>query len=666
MKPNLSRRKTPISRITSGLLSILSLVMLLAFSSGQALAVCPDSGFEDEDGDLIYSQSQQCSVTPPVGEDPYPSDLDWNSFNPGEWTGTAPYREAEDELASGWLFKGIEDDEESNNDTAFAGGTKQDAFCPRVKGAKAPNKDDIKRVYLSTNTINDEVFLNLGWVRIPQNTTSASAHVAFEFNKSKEACGDDSGDLVERTDGDMLIVYDFEGGSAAPVIKLSRWTTDGNDSCDISNNSPPCWGTSVVLTDDPEVAEAAVNFGTNVTDAIGPDDNGEVLADQEFGEAGINLSKAGVFTEGSCEGFGSVYAVSRSSGNSGNAQMKDLVGPAPFELNNCGTIVVKKSTTGGDGTFGYAFTGLDLSSDNTGGNGIGNLTKNSFDLTTSSNTADITISKVPAGDYSVEETSVGTGFSFKSVTCKDAEGSTIGTITDKKASFTMALKDTVTCTYVNEQATLTVNKLITNACTGNANDGGVFDLLIDDVIKGDDKGHNGTTGAVSLATGSHTVSETNGDTSAVTEYAAVIGGNCGTDGTITLGGGDSKTCTITNTRLPHIKVTKHIINGSTGDTFDVYIGTTLALDNAVDGDSKEITVSLADSYTISEKNGDDTDVNTDTWLTNIACSDGSAGQGTSLSGIKAGSGDLVECQIYNIRVAEAAACVTPNNQPTEN
>jgi hypothetical protein len=107
-----------------------------------------------------------------------------------------------------------------------------------VIGAKAPNKDDMKRVYLSTKNVGGNIYLNLAWVRIPQNTTSASAHVAFEFNKGSTPCG--SGGLVNRTAGDMLIVYDFEGGGGAPVLTLRRWVTSG--ACEISSNSAPCWG----------------------------------------------------------------------------------------------------------------------------------------------------------------------------------------------------------------------------------------------------------------------------------------------------------------------------------------------------------------------------------------------------------------------------------------
>ena len=82
-----------------------------------------------------------------------------------------------------------------------------------------------------------------------------------------------------------------------------------------------------------------------VQDAIGPSSpNNEQLNDSEFGEAGINLTAAGIFPAGTCNSFGKVFGVSRSSGNSGTAQMKDLAGPGDFNLTNCGTVTVIKHT----------------------------------------------------------------------------------------------------------------------------------------------------------------------------------------------------------------------------------------------------------------------------------------------------------------------------------
>jgi hypothetical protein len=36
----------------------------------------------------------------------------------------------------------------------------------------------------------------------------------------------------------MLVVYDFEGGSTTPQIRLSRWIATGT--CEVGADSPPC------------------------------------------------------------------------------------------------------------------------------------------------------------------------------------------------------------------------------------------------------------------------------------------------------------------------------------------------------------------------------------------------------------------------------------------
>jgi hypothetical protein len=120
--------------------------------------VSNQAGFEGDDGNLAPAAL---------------INFDWNSFAPTGWTGTAPSRTAT-KTVSGWAFTGLEDAQATTTDSAFAGGTKQDDNCPTVTGAKAPNKDDLKRVYVTSNTVGGEVFLGLSWVRIPQNTTVCS------------------------------------------------------------------------------------------------------------------------------------------------------------------------------------------------------------------------------------------------------------------------------------------------------------------------------------------------------------------------------------------------------------------------------------------------------------------------------------------------------------
>jgi hypothetical protein len=392
-----------------------------------ASAVGAESGFEDDDGNLAPN---------PAG-----LNFDWNSFAPTTWTGTAPTRTAEDS-AGGWSFTGLEDAQNTTSDSAFLGGSKQDADCASVGTQKASNKDDLTRAYFASNTVNDHVYLNLAWVRIDQNTTSSSAHVAFEFNQGSTPCPAGSDSLVRRSTangGDMLIVYDFAGGTATPTIRLSRWIATG--SCEVGSNSPPCW--SVAQTLGAGVAEAAVNTGTTVQDGIAPPPPVPPvpLGDSEFGEAGIDLTDAGVFPPGECVNFGQGFAVSRSSGNSSQAQMKDLVGPGEVNIQNCGNVIIRKVTDPDpdptDTTFDYTTTG--------------GLDPDTFSLK-NGEFFDYG-SDVFAGQYSVTESDPGPTFALTDIDCSASDLSHGSTVTEDEvtltASFDLKALDTIDCTYTN-------------------------------------------------------------------------------------------------------------------------------------------------------------------------------------------------------------------------
>src|SRR5919201_5270268 len=263
-----------------GLLAALAVgVVILAMTIPAAASVGSNQGFEDNDGNLVVGSS-----------------MDWNGFAAGSngWTGTAPKRTRE-EGVSGFHFKGFEDYQASTSDDAFAGGTKQDDNCPSIITQKADNKADLKRIYVASKNISGEVYLDLAWVRIPQNTTSPSALVAFEFNQNDPTktpfgpCATAAGSPVKRQAGDMLIVYDFEGGATDnPHITLRRWVNSGP--CEISNDTAPCWGTATDLTD-LGFAEAKVNTTTTVSDTVAP--SNETLGVNESGEAGTDLGPNG-------------------------------------------------------------------------------------------------------------------------------------------------------------------------------------------------------------------------------------------------------------------------------------------------------------------------------------------------------------------------------------
>jgi len=407
------KRKAAFAALVA--VAVVAAFALPAFSSpGQ---VGSAAGFEDDDGNLA-----------PAGA----INFDWNSFAPTTWTGTAPHRTAA-KTTSGWQFTGLEDAQATTSDDGFAGGTKQDNECASVISAKADNKADLKRIYLTSKTIAGHTYLMLAWVRIPQNTTSPSAHVAFEFNQSSTLCGAGHGGLVHRSaanGGDMLIVYDFEGGSDTPTLRLERWVASG--ACEISSHSAPCWGTATTLT--AGTAEAAVNATSSVGDSIAP--TSETLGIKEFGEAGIDLTNAGVFGTNQCTTFGKAFGVSRTSGNSGTAQMKDLVGPGNFTLTNCASVNVTKTGSDGGSQAGAVFTLY--SGTGTGGTVIGTCTVDA----TGQCGSNPSFGNLVPGTYTLDETTVPNGYT------KDAS------LPD---TFTLNAGDSINKAYVNTAAPGTIN-----------------------------------------------------------------------------------------------------------------------------------------------------------------------------------------------------------------
>jgi uncharacterized repeat protein (TIGR01451 family) len=225
------------------------------------------------------------------------------------------------------------------SDNAFTGGSHEDD--PNVtiaQGSVPPNKNDLTRAYVATQTFSGpETFLYLAWERQPN--PNGSANIDFELDQNPTA-GDftQPGALtINRTEGDILITYDF-GGSGTPDLGLLTWLTTGNGhtngDCEASGAKLPCWGNRIDLNPNSNPpAEAGVN-------AITIDEvfSGAQLSAGSFGEAKIDLSAIpGLFTPDTCKSFGNMFVKSRSSGSSIDAELKDFIAPQPIQVTNCPT-----------------------------------------------------------------------------------------------------------------------------------------------------------------------------------------------------------------------------------------------------------------------------------------------------------------------------------------
>jgi len=176
--------------------------------------------------------------------------------------------------------------------------------------------------------------------------------------------------------------------------------------------------------------------------------------------------------------------------------------PVPATLHVIKTVITDNGGTATSSDFTLNVTGTNVSTSSFAGSAAG---------------VDVTLD---AGTYEVTEPAVPAGYS------QTGSGDCSGTI---------VAGETKTCTITNDDIApqLIVNKIVVND-SGGAKVISEFPLFID--------GGSVTSGVVSTTSiGSHTVSETSDF-----HYMSVIGGDCATDGTITLALGDVKTCTITN------------------------------------------------------------------------------------------------------------------------
>ena len=501
-------------RYVGGLISLLALLAFVATAGG---TLPGGTTFESSDGNLVKAAG-----------------TDWcNTVVANVCTATAP------NLATGQDI--IPAGNGPSTDDSFANGTKQDDVAPSVGTGGIPNKGDLDRFYVANELVNSNNYLYLGFELNRVSNTSASVHTGFEFNKNY--CNPASPDPAvcsannvtpKRSQNDILVVFDLEGGGN-PTLTYRKWVLSG--SCEISQDTAPCWGPAATLGSNE--ADGSLNNGAaDITDPINPGAP-RSIQQYRFGEAAINLTAANLLT--GCAGLGSVYVVSRSSGDSGTATMKDFVAPKQININNCGTIVVKKVTDPNpdatDTSFAYSAT---------------NLTPTSFSLKNGGST---TYSGVnPGSGYAVSET-VPTGWELASSTCDD--GSPVSNIS-------VSAGETVTCTFTNKLKPKVELKKVWSGTKGNVtlkigtSSGG--SQVDSEVLVGTD----GTTGKNTVAVGStEWFTETFDSPTVATDYVSTV--TCvntgGTDPTLPTAGssytgsfsispnpGNDIVCTITNTR----------------------------------------------------------------------------------------------------------------------
>ena len=429
-------------------LALVGTVAAVFFTAG-ASANLSGSTFEGNDGNLVVNT---------------PGNHDWDN---------APNLSVGVDLPTG------------TGDNSFGQGAKENDVNTTVVSGSIPNsKADLARFAVAGETINGDTFMYIAWSRENQ---SGTVNFDFELNAAPQPDLTTPGPKVlNRTVNDVLINYAFQGGSNTPTLTKFVW--NGSD-----------WGTGSTISG---TCEEALTNSQPVAENLGG--NPTVLRPaQQFGEAAINLTCAGVVQKNACKTFGSVYVKSRSS-TSFTSEIKDFIAPVTFKANNCGKLTIIKHTNprGLDQAFTYSTTG-GLSPAAPSLNDKGNTTGDSAGNTQ-------VYDNLQANTYTVTENADPTGFAFNNVSCQGTGGSTSG----RTATAVIVGGSDITCTYTNDQQLGAIK--VTKVSTKNGNPplagakfsvtgpGGFSTTLT--------TGSDGTACVDKLLFGSYTVTETDAPT----------------------------------------------------------------------------------------------------------------------------------------------------------
>jgi uncharacterized surface anchored protein len=227
----------------------------------------------------------------------------------------------------------------------------------------------------------------------------------MDFELDQSSAVSSNGVTPQRTQGDLLITYDFANGENSVAIHIATWN---------GNATSGSWSPLTGLN-----SNAAVG---SISDSL------------LFGELGIDLNTAGIFQSGSCKSFAQAYLKSRSS-DSFTAEMKDFVTPKPVDITNCGRIVVDKV----DANTGQPVAGAKFSV--TPGPVASGSQQSSGNLTEVSNGVFCIDNMLMGQSYTVTETAPPPGYTLPSQTSQQANVSNTATCNDAISGADLTFQD---------------------------------------------------------------------------------------------------------------------------------------------------------------------------------------------------------------------------------
>jgi uncharacterized repeat protein (TIGR01451 family) len=509
---------------------------------------------------------------------------DWSAFQgPVALGDTAPISTAF--ISDG--FNGV-------NDTIYFGGGSQnnnDISDWKWSCGSVSTKSDIEHAFASAYIKNSELFLYFGADRY--DPTGGTTNVGFWFLQSGGALeggsGCPDGDPAtndfsgQHVDGDLFVFAEFTGGGGDSAVSIYEWRDGGLELLAAKSSGSFCSADdSICARTNSETIDSTWPYSDNQ----GSSADGDIL-EGGFVEGGINLSSiySGLGKELPCVNR---FLAQTGSSHPDTGVLEDFAGGS---FNVCSKLIVDKVTPSGDQTsFPFSVSGPGGYAD-------------SFQLADADSPHDS--GQIKSGSYQVTETPGDAAvWNAPSVACEDQGSNDVSY--GANGAVDIAPGATVTCTFTNtKKPQLTVVKKIVG---GNGTTDS-FDVKVDGATKIDDATSTAPAGTSSgtfpVSAGPHAVTETLGDGSTAvdpSDWSVSLGGDCDANGQVSVQNDESKTCTITNSKLPKLQVVKQI-EGGDGSSFDISVDATKVLDDAGDGASDERTYAPG-SYTVSETFGD--------------------------------------------------------------
>jgi hypothetical protein len=511
---------------------------------------------------------------------------DWSSFRGPVAAGeTAP-------ISTVFVADGFN----SVDDIYFGGGSQNnnDVSSWRWSCGSVSTKSDIEHAFASAYIKNDELYIYFGGDRY--DPTGGTTNIGFWFLQEGGALQGGAGcpdaDPATNTfsghhaDGDLFAFAEFTGGGGDSAVSIYEWRSGGLQLLAAKSSGSFCSADDTICA---RTNDATIPSTWPYSDNQSSSADGQILQGG-FVEGGINLSSI-------YEGLGKeLPCVNRFLAQTGSSHpdtgvLEDFAGGS---FNLCSKLIVDKVTTGDQTEFPFSVTGPAGYSD-------------SFQLASADTPHDS--GQIKAGSYTVTETPGDASvWNAPSVSCKDQGGNDVAYVS---GAVDIAPGSTVTCTFTNTQKPrLTVVKKI----VGGNGTTDAFDVKVDGATKIDDAASTApagtSSGSFAVSAGQHTVTETLGDGSAVgSDWTVSFAGDCDSSGHVDVQNDQSKTCTVTNSKLPKLRVVKEI-EGGDGSVFDISVGATKVLDDAGDGDANERTYAPG-GYDVSETFGDGAAIGSD-------------------------------------------------------